>query len=67
MRGDQDGEKVMRHLAKVHRKQVRLFKLVTNRRLPFCWIVDWVFRDPRRGIRRFLVEWALYWLMDRSG
>jgi hypothetical protein len=57
----------MRHLARVHRKQVRIFKLVTNKKLPLCWIVDWIMRDSRRGVRRWLLEWVLYWLMDRCG
>ncbi len=67
LRGDREGEAIMRHLERVHRKQARIFKLVTNRKLPFCWMVDWVFRNPRRGLRRFLLEWVLYWLMDRCG
>jgi flavin-dependent dehydrogenase len=67
LRGDATGEGLMRHLALVHRKQVRIFKLVTNKKLPFCWMVDWVMRDPRRGLRRWLLQWVLYWLMDRSG
>ncbi len=67
LRGDAEGGRVMRHLAQVHRKQVRIFKLVTNKRLPFCWMIDWVMRDPRKGLRRRLLEWVLYWLMDRSG
>jgi len=57
----------MRRLVAVHKKQVRIFKLVTNKKLPFCWLVDWVMRDPRKGLRRWLLEWVLYWLMDRSG
>jgi flavin-dependent dehydrogenase len=65
--GDATGPKTMRHLARVHRRQVRIFRLVTNRKLPFCWMVDWVMRDPRKGLRRHLLEWVLYWLMDRSG
>lgn len=67
LRGDVQGEAVMRHLAHVHRKQARLFRLVTNKKLPFCWIVDWIMRDARRGPRRWLLQWVLYWLMDRSG
>ena len=67
LRGDVAGESLMRHLVWVHRKQVRIFKLVTNKRLPFCWMVDWVIRDPRRGLRRHLLQWVLYWLMDRCG
>jgi flavin-dependent dehydrogenase len=67
LRGDAAGEKLMRHLARVHKRQARIFKLVTNRKLPACWVVDWVMRDPRKGLRRFLLQWVLYWLMDRSG
>jgi flavin-dependent dehydrogenase len=67
LRGNRAGEGILRHLEKIHRKQVRIFKLVTNKRLPFCWMVDWVMRDPRRGLRRWLLQWVLYWLMDRSG
>jgi geranylgeranyl reductase len=67
LRGDDEGETIMRHLARVHRKQVRIFKLVTNKKLPLCWIVDWIMRDSRRGVRRWLLEWVLYWLMDRCG
>jgi flavin-dependent dehydrogenase len=67
VRGDAAGEKLLRHLAHVHRRQVRIFKLVTNKKLPFCWMVDWVMRDPRNGLRRWVLQWVLYWLMDRSG
>jgi len=67
LRGDTAGEQLLRHLARVHHRQARIFKLVTNKRLPFCWVVDWVMRDPRKGIRRFLLQWVLYWLMDRNG
>ena len=67
LRGEAAGENLMRHLAQVHKRQVRIFKLVTNKKLPFCWMVDWVMRDPRKGLRRWLLQWTLYWLMDRSG
>jgi flavin-dependent dehydrogenase len=67
LRGDASGEAEMKRLERVHRKQARIFKLVTNKKLPFCWLVDWVMRDPRRGIRRHLLQWVLYWLMDRCG
>jgi flavin-dependent dehydrogenase len=67
LRGDATGEGLMRHLARVHRKQVLIFKLLTNKKLPFCWLADWVIRDPRKGLRRKLLQWVLYWLMDRSG
>jgi geranylgeranyl reductase len=65
--GASEGERIMRRLARVHRQQVRLFKLVTHKRLPFCWVVDWVMRDPRRGLRRWALQWVLYWLMERCG
>ena len=67
LRGDAEGERIVRHLARVHRKQALLFKLVTNKKLPFCWVVDWIMRDPRKGLRRWLLQWVLYWLMDRCG
>lgn len=65
LRGDAEGERMLRHMIRVHKKQVRIFKVVTNKRLPFCWMVDWVMRDPRKGLRRYLLQWVLYWLMDR--
>jgi geranylgeranyl reductase len=65
LRGDVEGERMLRHMIRVHKKQVRIFKLVTNKKLPFCWMVDWVMRDPRKGLRRYLLQWVLYWLMDR--
>jgi geranylgeranyl reductase len=67
LRGDAGGETLLRHLERVHNKQVRIFKLVTNKNLPFCWMVDWVMADPRKGLRRWLLHRVLYWLMDRSG
>ena len=66
LKGDPEGEQILKHLAKVHRKQVWLFKLVTNKKLPFCWFIDWIMRDARHGLRRFLLQYVLYWLMDRS-
>jgi hypothetical protein len=46
-------------------EQVPIFKPVTSKKLPFCWMVDWVMRDPRKGLRRWLLHWVVYWLMDR--
>jgi len=66
LRGDADGERIVRRLARIHRKQALIFRLVTNKKLPFCWVVDWIMRDPRKGLRRWLLQWVLYWLMDRS-
>jgi hypothetical protein len=65
LRGEAEGERILRRMIRVHSKQVRIFKLVTNKKLPFCWVVDWVMRDPRKGLRRQLLQWVLYWLMDR--
>jgi geranylgeranyl reductase len=66
LRGDAEGERIVRRLARIHRKQALIFRLVTNKKLPFCWVVDWIMRDPRKGLRRWLLQWVLYWLMDRS-
>lgn len=62
--GDADGERIMRRLESAHRWQVRIYKLATDTRLPFIWMIDWVMRDPRRGIRRKMVEWLLFKFMD---
>jgi flavin-dependent dehydrogenase len=67
LRGDPEGERTLNHLAKVHRRQVWLFRLVTHKRLPFCWVIDWILKDARHGLRRRLMQWVLYWLMDRCG
>ncbi|MEW6748969.1 MAG: NAD(P)/FAD-dependent oxidoreductase [Candidatus Micrarchaeota archaeon] len=58
------GETIMRRLASAHRNQVRIFHLATDRRLPFRWMIDWILKDPRHGLRRRLFDWVFWSFMD---
>ncbi len=58
--GDPEGERIMAKMVAEHRKQVRIFKLMTDRRLPLCWFIEWLFRKPSRGLRHRLFE-RIFW------
>lgn len=62
--GDSEGDRIMADLVANHRKQVRIFELMTNRGLPLCWMIEWLFRNPRRGLRRRLFDRVFWKLMD---
>jgi flavin-dependent dehydrogenase len=62
--GKSDGERVMRRLAEAHLWQVRIFNLATDSRLPFRWMIDWILKDPRSGVRRRLFEWVFWRLIS---
>jgi len=64
IKGDREGERIMESLASAHRWQVRLFHLATDTRLPFCWIVDWILKDPRTGIRRKIFDFVFWKFME---
>lgn len=64
IRGDPEGRKIMKSISDAHVWQVRLFKLFTNPRLPFCWMLDWVLRNPNGRVRRKLFDWVFWNLID---
>ncbi|GAJ10029.1 unnamed protein product, partial [marine sediment metagenome] len=61
--GKKEGEKIMQELARTHRWQVRIFDLATDTRLPFCWMINWILEDPRKGIRRKIFDHVLWKLL----
>ena len=61
--GKPEGERLMRRLERAHRWQVRLFHLATDTRLPFRWVLDWVLKDPRTGIRRKIFDFVFWRFM----
>ncbi|MBU0531965.1 NAD(P)/FAD-dependent oxidoreductase [Candidatus Micrarchaeota archaeon] len=56
-----EGEKIMKSLESAHRWQVLMFDLATKS--PFCWIINWILEDPRKGIRRKIFNWVLWKFM----
>ncbi len=61
--GDKDGQRIMEELGRAHRWQVRIFNLATDTRLPFCWMIDWILKDPRKGVRRKIFDQVLWKLL----
>lgn len=61
--GNPEGGKIMEKLGDAHRWQVRMFDLATNTKLPFCWIINWILSDPRKGIRRKAFDYVLWRFM----
>jgi len=61
--GDPKGRAIMKKLADTHLWQVRIFDLATNTKLPFCWIINWILQDPRKGIRRKIFDYVLWKLI----
>jgi flavin-dependent dehydrogenase len=64
IRGDAEGERILAKMVTDHRKQVRTFNLMTNRRLPLCWLIEWLFRHPQSGFRRRLFDRVFWNLME---
>ena len=62
--GDGEGERILAKMVTNHRKQVRIFGLMTNRKLPLCWFIEWLFRNPGRGLRRRIFDGVFWNLME---
>lgn len=57
-----EGERIMRRLVSAHRWQVRMFHLAAE--TPLRWLIDWVLKDPRKGLRRKIFDWVLWRFME---
>ena len=64
IRGDKDGEKLLENLASAHKWQALIYDLATDTRLPFCWAINWILQDPRKGIRRKMFDWVFWKFME---
>ncbi len=62
--GDHEGERIMEELARKMKWKVLIFDLATDTRLPFCWTIDWILSDPRRGIRKKIFDFVLWRFMN---
>ena len=62
--GDGEGERILAKMVANHRKQVRIFNLMTNRKLPLCWFIEWLFRNPGQGLRRWIFDRVFWRLME---
>jgi flavin-dependent dehydrogenase len=62
--GDGEGERILGKMVANHRKQVRIFNLMTNRKLPLCWFIEWLFRNPGKGLRRWIFDRVFWRLME---
>jgi flavin-dependent dehydrogenase len=63
IRGDPEGARVLEEMARAHVWQARIYNLATDTRLPFCWVIDWVLKDPRKGVRRMIFDWVFWKFM----
>jgi len=64
IRGDPDGERMMRGLESTHRAQVLLFDIFSNPSLPFCRLFEWVLENPKKGIRKRIFDYIFWRFMD---
>jgi geranylgeranyl reductase len=62
--GDPEGQTILAKMVKAHRKQVRIFNLMTNRKLPLCWFIEWLFRKPGSGLRKRIFDNVFWKLME---
>ena len=62
--GNPEGAAIMTKMAADHRKQVRIFNLMTNRKLPLCWFIAWLFRKPDTWLRRKLFDRVFWKLLE---
>jgi geranylgeranyl reductase len=64
IRGDPEGERILNEMGHAHAWQARIYSIATDPRLPFCWFINWVLSDPRKGIRKRIFEWVFWKFMD---
>lgn len=64
IRGDPQGERILKRMASAHAWQTRIYNLATERRLPFCWMINWVLEDPRNGLRRMIFDYVFWKFME---
>ncbi|MFH0737698.1 MAG: NAD(P)/FAD-dependent oxidoreductase [Candidatus Micrarchaeota archaeon] len=62
--GKPEGERMMRRLEDAHKWQVLIFHLATDERLPIRWMLDYVLKDPRKGIRRRIFDFVFWKFME---
>jgi hypothetical protein len=62
--GEPEGERILAKMVANHRKQVRIFNLMTNRKLPLGWFIEWLFRNPGKGLRRRIFDGVFWNLME---
>jgi len=63
--GDPQGACIMAKMERTHMGQVLLFDLFNNHMLPFCYIAEWAFTNPEKGIKRFFFDKIFWMFMDR--
>lgn len=51
-------------MARAHAWYALIYDLATDIRLPFCWAIDWILKDPRSGMRRRLFDFVFWSFMD---
>jgi geranylgeranyl reductase len=64
IRDDPEGARILDEMGRAHGWQARIYGIATDTRLPFCWFVNWVLSDPRRGIRKKIFDWVFWKFMD---
>lgn len=62
IRGDSEGKKIMKQMAKTHGWQVFLFDVATA--WPFCWLVHWILENPNGRIRKKIFDFVFWKFMD---
>ena len=62
IRGELESYKIMRDLEETHFWQVLLFDVFTRR--PFSWFVEWVLKNPKKGIRRRIFDFVFWRFMS---
>ena len=66
IRGDPEGERILGQMARSHAWFALIYDLATDTRLPFCWAIDWILKDPRSGIRRKMFDFVFWSFMDNG-
>jgi geranylgeranyl reductase len=61
--GDPEGARILDEMGRAQRWQTAIYGLATDTRLPFCWFIDWVLTDPRKGIRKKIFDWVFWKFM----
>ena len=64
LKGERQGKEIMEKLESTHRGQVLLFSIFHNPSLPFCWLVNWVFEDPSKGVRKAVFDYIFWKFFD---
>jgi geranylgeranyl reductase len=64
IRSDPEGARILNEMGRAQRWQTRIYNIAIDTRLPFCWFINWILTDPRKGLRKKIFDLVFWKFMD---